>query len=127
MPATARALGYSDYMLGKSMSDNRFKASSPAYKMWEQGWIDAVRADKTITDNERATLLGEETSTAETKAFCLHAALSSLLEYHKHLIRDTNSEPTFGEPEEVTAAERALFENRPLADWEPNKRRLTSA
>jgi hypothetical protein len=60
MPATAHAMGYSDYMLGKSIPDNRFKASSPAYKMWERGWTDAVRADRTISDDERAALLGEE-------------------------------------------------------------------
>jgi hypothetical protein len=57
-------------------------------------------------------------SEATTKAINLHAALSRLLESHKALIRDTNSEPTFGEPEAVTEAEKALFDNRPHADWE---------
>lgn len=60
MPATAHALGYSDYMLGKSMSDNRFKVAHPAYRMWERGWVDAVRADPLIDADERAALLGED-------------------------------------------------------------------
>lgn len=58
------------------------------------------------------------TTTAETKVVNLHAALTLLLEAHKDLIKDTNSEPAFGEDQNVTDAERALFENRPLADWE---------
>lgn len=52
------------------------------------------------------------------RAFNLHAALSQLLEAHKELIKDTNSEPTFGQSQSVTDAERALWENRPLADDE---------
>jgi hypothetical protein len=55
---------------------------------------------------------------AEAKAFNLHCALRDLLAAHKELIRDTNSEPTFGEAEAVTSAERALFDNRPMAAWE---------
>ena len=55
---------------------------------------------------------------AEIKAFRLHAALAELLARYKNLIRDTSSEPTFGEDDGVIAAERALFENRPDAAWE---------
>jgi hypothetical protein len=62
MAATAYDMGRSDYMLGKSMSDNRFKAAHPAYRMWERGWVDAVRADPLIDADERAALLGEEIS-----------------------------------------------------------------
>lgn len=58
---------------------------------------------------------------AETKAFNLHIALSRLLRRYRRLIKDTNSEPTFGEDESVTEAEKALFENRPMADWETKK------
>lgn len=60
----------------------------------------------------------EELAAAQTKAYRLHAALSSLLQDHKRLIWDTNSEPTFGEPGAVIEVERALYDNRPLADWE---------
>lgn len=59
--------------------------------------------------------------TAETKAFNLHRALSALLDDYKHLAKDTNSEP-MGEDLTVKNAEAALFENRPLADWEPAAR-----
>ena len=59
MPATAYDLGRSDYMLGKGMVDNRFKTSTAAYKMWERGWMDGVRADQFIGDDERLRLLGE--------------------------------------------------------------------
>lgn len=54
---------------------------------------------------------------AERKAFELHKALSNILERHKELIKDTNSELLFGESEAVIEAEAALFENRPLDDW----------
>jgi hypothetical protein len=53
----------------------------------------------------------------ERKAFNLHVAMTRLLESYKHLQKDTNSEPLF-EDDVVDRAGRALFENRPLADWE---------
>jgi hypothetical protein len=56
---------------------------------------------------------------AEAKAVNLHSALSSLLESYLDLRKDTNSEPTFeSENDPDKRAERALFDNRPLADWE---------
>jgi hypothetical protein len=57
---------------------------------------------------------------AETKAYNLHTELSALLEVHKELIRQTNSEPLFGVTEAVARAERVLFVNAPMADWEPS-------
>lgn len=57
---------------------------------------------------------------AEIKACNLHAALSSLLESYKDLRNDTNSWPMVeydSDPDKI--AEKALFENAPLADWEP--------
>lgn len=60
MPATAYNMGRSDYVLGRSMSDNRFRANTTAYEMWERGWMDGVRADPLIDADERAALLGDE-------------------------------------------------------------------
>jgi hypothetical protein len=53
----------------------------------------------------------------ERKAFNLHAAMTRLLDQYKRLQKETNSEPLF-ENSVVDDAERALFNNRPLADWE---------
>ena len=54
----AYALGRGDYSAGRSMSDNRFKSGTEAYKEWESGWIDAVRADPLLNDDERDNLIG---------------------------------------------------------------------
>jgi hypothetical protein len=54
---------------------------------------------------------------AERKAVNLHAALTSLLNYYKGLAKDCGHDPINGD-EAVEMAESALFENRPLADWE---------
>lgn len=62
-------------------------------------------------------LLGAGMS-AESKALALHAALTALLHRYRGLVKDTNSEPTFGEDEAITTASIALFQNCPLADWE---------
>jgi hypothetical protein len=64
MPSTAYDMGRNDYVLGNAMSDNRFKASSHAYQMWQQGWIDGVNADPLIDADERAALLGTEVDAA---------------------------------------------------------------
>lgn len=56
----AEALGRGDYSDGKTMSDNRFKACTPAYDAWLKGWMDAVRADPLIDEDERAALLGTD-------------------------------------------------------------------
>jgi hypothetical protein len=53
-----------------------------------------------------------------TKFMALYRALESARDDLKELVKDTNSEATFGEHDAVTRAEAALFENRPLADWE---------
>lgn len=55
------------------------------------------------------------------KFMALYRALESARDDIRHLIKDTNSEPTFGEYEAVTRAEAALFANRPFADWEDTK------
>lgn len=56
----------------------------------------------------------------ERKAFNLHAALTRLLGSYIHMRKDTSSEPMFDDDptDPVNRAEKALFENRPLADWE---------
>lgn len=57
---------------------------------------------------------------AEIKAYNLHCALRSLLLDYQELVKDTNSEPTFeSESDADKQAERALYDNMPLADWEP--------
>jgi hypothetical protein len=55
---------------------------------------------------------------AETKAVNLHKALSALLERYRELLKDTDREPLFSQDIGVTLAEAALYDNRPLADWE---------
>jgi hypothetical protein len=50
------------------------------------------------------------------KAANLHKALADLLDSFREMVRDTNSEPTFGEHPAIEIAERALFDNRPLED-----------
>jgi hypothetical protein len=55
---------------------------------------------------------------AERKAFNLHASLSDLLRSYEEI----SPLPNPGTVDPIAArAERALFENRPLADWEPEK------
>lgn len=57
---------------------------------------------------------------AEIKAYNLHCALQSLLHHYKYIVDKTNSEPLFesdSDPDKV--AGRALYDNMPLADWEP--------
>lgn len=77
-----------------------------------------LKSKADINRNNGKSVMEASTSDAETKAVNLHAALSRLVEDYRELVKDTNSEPTFGEPEAIVKAERALFENRPLADWE---------
>lgn len=60
MPSTAYDMGRSDYMLGKSMSDNRFKTTHGGLQNVGARRMDAIRADQTISDTERAALLGDE-------------------------------------------------------------------
>ena len=55
---------------------------------------------------------------AKLKAIRLHAAFTVLLDHYKDLVKDTNSEPAFGKNVEIEIAEKELFANRPLADWE---------
>lgn len=57
-------------------------------------------------------------SAAETKASNLHRELSYLLGAYQQLVKDTNSEPVFGKGDVIERTEKALFDNRPLADWE---------
>jgi len=52
------------------------------------------------------------------KFMALYRALEAARDDLKHLVKDTNSEPTFGEHYAIENAEAALFANRPLADWE---------
>lgn len=57
---------------------------------------------------------------SEIKAYNLHCALQSLLESYKYIVDKTNSEPLFendSDPDKVTG--RVLYDNMPLADWEP--------
>jgi hypothetical protein len=57
---------------------------------------------------------------AERKAYNLHVALSDLLRHYTELLKDTDSWPTFESPNDPdNVAGRALFDNAPLADWEP--------
>jgi hypothetical protein len=56
---------------------------------------------------------------AETAAVNLHRELRALLDSYLELRKDTNSEPTFeSEHDPDKRAERALYNHRPLADWE---------
>ena len=59
---TSYQIGRSDYSNGTSMSDNRFKAGTPAYAEWERAWMDAVRADPLLDEDEKINLLGEDSS-----------------------------------------------------------------
>jgi hypothetical protein len=61
----------------------------------------------------------DERTDAEIKAFNLHVELQALLYSYNYLVRVTNSEPTFGEDVSAVRAGRALYDNMPLADWEP--------
>ena len=63
--------------------------------------------------------MGDTRTEAEIKAFNLHVALTEALRGLEYLVDKTNSEPTFGEHPDIESARRALFENRPMADWEP--------
>lgn len=59
---------------------------------------------------------------SEIKAYNLHCALQRLLESYKYIVNKTNSEPLFesdNDPDKI--AGRALYDNMPLADWEPPK------
>ena len=61
----AYLMGQSDYNADKAMSDNRFRAGTDAYREWERGWMDAVRGDPLLDDDERAALLGLDAIDAE--------------------------------------------------------------
>lgn len=63
----------------------------------------------------------KDPSDAERKAYNLHVALRSLLDAYLDLQKDTNREPLDEDSENNPdkRAERALYDNAPLADWEP--------
>lgn len=61
----------------------------------------------------------DDRTESEIKAYNLHVELEALLYSYNKLVKGTNSEPTFGEDVNATRAGRALYDNRPLADWEP--------
>jgi hypothetical protein len=63
--------------------------------------------------------MSDDRTDAEIKAFNLHTELEALLYSYRYLIKVTNSEPTFGEDASAERAGRALYDNMPLADWEP--------
>lgn len=56
---------------------------------------------------------------AEIKAYNLHTELEALLYSYKKLVKVTNSEPAFGEDVIAERAGRALYDNMPKAEWEP--------
>lgn len=52
---------------------------------------------------------------AQAKAVHLHDALAHLLDRYRDVIRGSTWSDDY---DDIPRAERALFENRPLADWE---------
>lgn len=83
--------------------------------------IDRIdRIDHAKNVEADAPVLVDNRSDAEIKAYNLHYALRALVIDYQELVKDTNSEPTFesdGDADKM--AERALYDNMPLADWEP--------
>jgi hypothetical protein len=53
-------LGRFDYCDGRSRADNRFMVGSSVYAEWDRGWLDAVRADPLIDQDERGHLLASQ-------------------------------------------------------------------
>jgi hypothetical protein len=111
------ALDLACLLLGNHHAASQYKSVSDAL-VKIRGALATPTPSDAMTD-ERPD--ADKRTDAEIKAFNLHTALRSLLEDYKELVHDTNSEPTFeSENDADKKAERALYDNAPLADWEPS-------
>jgi len=63
--------------------------------------------------------MADDRTDAEIKAYNLHTELQSLLYCYEKLLRQTDSEPLFGRDLAAERAGKALYDNRPFAEWEP--------
>lgn len=54
----AYTFGRLDYSAGNPVSANRFMPGTALYIEWERGWMDAVRADPLLDEDEKCDLLG---------------------------------------------------------------------
>jgi hypothetical protein len=104
-------------------SDNEIQSSDGSQAadgaIGARGLTDAhCKCDPSKREGKTTSLAGVAPGPSDIKALNLHKALRELLIEHKDLIKDTNSEPTFGEYGSIERMGRILYDNMPLADWE---------